>query len=416
MPSSPLIHLLNRSDLSTQADLAVIAGDLEGQDLLGRLKVMATDLFYWKSHDLVVNTDAMYGGLARKKAYFYFDRGAEVNHFQYFRNHRTRDLLVNWLTQPEGKQADTGFEELQRGAVTPLRKGESRGAENAPIVLLVGDLMTTHLHDSQGRVWLDFDALMRGGLDRIAADAPHVSTGDVIGDVYQQLVTYLSGRFDVVLFPYDWRQSSEKEGTRLADELGKLLATKRVVHLVAHGFGGLLVESALAPGSTIEQQFKKAGGRIVSLGAPFAGQEFPEKLCQLLTMMDLGRDSAEIEALMKAWPSLQETLPANRPAKRRELPNLIYVAGTTALTPGGDGRVTHAEAGGAIDYYIEAAHGDLLNYRPAFPAITELIDAGRTARLRTTPVDVPAARRVRLRWCCSPISRICLPQPLDRSD
>ena len=49
MPDSPLIHLLNQTGFASTADLAVIAGDIEGgnefagDSLAKRLGVFATD-------------------------------------------------------------------------------------------------------------------------------------------------------------------------------------------------------------------------------------------------------------------------------------------------------------------------------------------------------------------------------------
>ena len=65
----------------------VVAGDIESDGFLSWLKVTATDLFYREDHDLVVNTQAMYGGSPRINAgRFYFESGADVSHFNYFKN------------------------------------------------------------------------------------------------------------------------------------------------------------------------------------------------------------------------------------------------------------------------------------------------------------------------------------------
>ena len=72
MPASPYIHLLNRPDLTSDADLAVVAGDIQGQGILGRLAVFATDLFFREDHDLVVDTDSMDEGPARQQACLLF--------------------------------------------------------------------------------------------------------------------------------------------------------------------------------------------------------------------------------------------------------------------------------------------------------------------------------------------------------
>ena len=64
MPSSPLIALLNRPQIRTEADLHVLGGDIAGKGGWGRFKTFVTDLFYREDHDLVVNTKAMLGALS----------------------------------------------------------------------------------------------------------------------------------------------------------------------------------------------------------------------------------------------------------------------------------------------------------------------------------------------------------------
>src|SRR5206468_10354292 len=99
MPESPLVHFLNQQRSRSEANLGVISGDLEGSGFWDSLKVLATDAFYLQDHDLVVNTGSMYGGMGREKgAYYFFDKGAGVNHFSYLKNERTRKRLNGWLT------------------------------------------------------------------------------------------------------------------------------------------------------------------------------------------------------------------------------------------------------------------------------------------------------------------------------
>src|SRR5690606_979117 len=98
MPESPFIRILNNPGHTSRADLTVIAGDVQGGTLWQRLKVLATDLYYRADHDFVVNTAAMYRGMPREqKPKCFFDQGAEVNHFNYFKNKATREALLSAL-------------------------------------------------------------------------------------------------------------------------------------------------------------------------------------------------------------------------------------------------------------------------------------------------------------------------------
>ncbi|MGH8728691.1 MAG: DUF7379 domain-containing protein, partial [Burkholderiales bacterium] len=111
MPGSPLIRTLNLPQIKVRADLSVIAGDIEGSGLFGRLKEFALDQFFEDESDVVVNTGAMYGGLGRvMPGRFFLDRGPNVNHFSYFDNAQTVRMIAAGLLRLEGSEA--GFEPL----------------------------------------------------------------------------------------------------------------------------------------------------------------------------------------------------------------------------------------------------------------------------------------------------------------
>ena len=83
--------MLNRPGVRTDADLHVLGGDLAAAGFWGRLKTLATDLYYRDDHDLVVNTPAMLGGTERTRPIRYWlDTGGEVTHFNYFDRARHR--------------------------------------------------------------------------------------------------------------------------------------------------------------------------------------------------------------------------------------------------------------------------------------------------------------------------------------
>jgi hypothetical protein len=70
--------------------------------------------FFWAQNDLVVNTKAMYDGIRRKeKAYYFFDQGSAVCHFNYFANAETRGQLTEWLLRTDNSLAE-GFREVLR--------------------------------------------------------------------------------------------------------------------------------------------------------------------------------------------------------------------------------------------------------------------------------------------------------------
>lgn len=113
IPDSPLVEFLNHADLATEADLAVIAGDIEVGDLKLSIPALIGNAFFWAQNDLVVNTKSMSEGIRRAKAYQFFDQGTTVCHFNYFFNDATRTKLTEWLLREEGEMVEN-FREVQR--------------------------------------------------------------------------------------------------------------------------------------------------------------------------------------------------------------------------------------------------------------------------------------------------------------
>jgi tetratricopeptide (TPR) repeat protein len=125
IPDSPLIEFLNHTDLMTQSDLGVIAGDIEVGDLKMTIPAMLGNAFFWAQNDLVVNTRSMSEGIRRaNKAYWFFDQGSNVCHFNYFHNDVTRIKLREWLLRDEGEMIEQ-FREVQRTARTARSGAQS---------------------------------------------------------------------------------------------------------------------------------------------------------------------------------------------------------------------------------------------------------------------------------------------------
>lgn len=326
MPQSPLVRLLNDPDATTTADLAVISGDIQGEGVLGRLGVLATDLFYWEDHDLVVNTRSMYQGVRREKdAYYTFHKGPEVQHFHYFLNPNSRTQTYNWLTHKDADAVPIGFEKLTEQKLKELDSGFLRGerTENADAVFVIPGMMGSHLAHDNTRIWLNLSALAGGDLSSLdltrngAGD--QIQPDDLIAANYQELLTFLGNRFEVVTFPYDWRKSALEEGNRLAVELNaalRRLDEGRAVHLLAHSQGGLVARAMIAQNGPTWKQICDRGGRLVMLGTPNLGTYVALQLLtgqapatQMLQMLDPAGDADAIARIMRTFPGLAEMLP-----------------------------------------------------------------------------------------------------------
>ncbi|MEA3213732.1 MAG: hypothetical protein QOE70_6789 [Chthoniobacter sp.] len=481
MPESPLIHLLNRPGLKTKSDLGVIAGDIEGSGFFGHLKVFATDLFYLEDHDLVVNTESMYGGMGRDQARFFFDQGPGVNHFGYFRNPLTRSKLVSWLSQPAGKITDPDFQPIVRGlapgaAAGPgvpgavsdlleiprvrdreLKLPPTRAATPHPLLFVLPGIMGSHLEDGAGHVWMNMDAIMQGGMARLEFGKKGIRATNLMAENYERLCQYLASGYEVIPFPYDWRDSVEAS----AEALRKRIAaekTDRPIRLLAHSMGGLVARAMITNHPDLWAKLLARGGRLVMLGTPNGGSYVIPRLLfgadetlRMLDQADAVHTAAQLSAIIAGFPGVLEMLPARNgvdffqhdwwaglsqaAVPGRELlaaaatvrgklagsptsAGMVYVAGASPatlsgidLTPGGtpvwtattqgDGTVPYAlgRIAGVPVYYMDAEHGDLANHPPAFPAITELLEKGETSLLpREEPMNargVSAAPPVR---------------------
>jgi CHAT domain-containing protein len=323
MPDSPLIRFLNDPKFKVNTDLAIVAGDVEGKGLLGHLGVLASDLFYRQDHDLVVNTESMFKGLEREKgAYYAFEKGAGVNHFNYFANESSRRRVQNWLTAKPGEVVE-GFKRLEgepvpervRGLLTPKDP-------SVPVVFVIPDLMTSQLHQDRKLIWLGVDSLADGAVEQLELDGRRgketLAVGGVIPGGYDKLIASLDRRFEVVVFPYDWRKSVMDNGGRLAIEIESLLRRfdGRGVHLLAHGAGGLVARALVASHPETWQAIRQRGGRLLMLGTPnnglyaafqlFSGQE---RLTRMIELLDPNLDAAGVAHIFRTFPGLAELLP-----------------------------------------------------------------------------------------------------------
>jgi hypothetical protein len=81
-PNAPLMRLLNRSEVVTEADLAIVSGTTEQTTLLRRIGEF---IFSARDTDLLFESSSMVGGAGRVlRAYHAHFAGPTVNHFTYF--------------------------------------------------------------------------------------------------------------------------------------------------------------------------------------------------------------------------------------------------------------------------------------------------------------------------------------------
>ena len=259
MPGSALTRLLNNTpELVSSADLSVIAGDIEaGDGLWNTLKVLATDWFYKNEHDLVVDTASMSGGLPRlgNGARVRQDQGPKVNHFRYFTNEQSVRWLRAGLTRSDGDSG--GFLPIAAkpyvGPRCAAAVTRSRGGNKPrPIAIMLPGTMGSELKAGDDEIWLNYWALLKGGLKKIAMGRDEITPVGLVDEFYGPLVEFLARSHQVEIFPYDWRFSVRKAAAKLAVTLEPLVSqaerSGQPLRLVAHSMGGLVVRSMIADG------------------------------------------------------------------------------------------------------------------------------------------------------------------------
>jgi CHAT domain-containing protein/pimeloyl-ACP methyl ester carboxylesterase len=322
VPQSPLVALLNAPDVQGGGDLGVIAGDIEGVSWFKRLGTFITDRFIYdnQDNDLVVNTNSMFQGLPRDTASRYiFDQGADVSHFHYFRNSRTRHLLVQSVTS-SGDQWPSEFRLLEEAKVAPvpMRSIQTRSGASQPVVFVLPGIMGTELKADEEEVWLSYLSLFRGHIEKIAIDAPNVEVSGLVSTYYRDLCEYLADTHEVVPFGYDWRHSIKQAASKLAVEVKNVVArTGEPIRFIAHSMGGLVVRRFIQDNKDLwETLCKREGVRFVMLGTPNRGSyDMVESLAGMaktvkqLALLDITHSMSDIVAFVAAYQGALELLP-----------------------------------------------------------------------------------------------------------
>ena len=325
MPDSPLVRLLNRPGIRTEADLHVLGGDVAGEGFVGRLKTFVTDLFYREDHDLVVNTPAMLGGTERTGGIQYWiDTGKDVNHFSYFRNPDTANRLMQALTKDPPHSL---FHRLEREPSEVTEEDYRKRAIESPqpLVYVLPGIMGSHLTVKKDRVWLDKLDLAFGGLKKLKHDAKHVEADKPIGSGYKALIKYLANSHTVKPFAYDWRKSLIELADRFREDLEKMVeaqeAVGQPVRIVAHSMGGLVVRVMIATeeGKKVwDRMCQHPGARFIMLGTPNQGSHAitgmlmgRDPLVRMLDLLDITNSQSTLLGIISRFDGVLQLLPHN---------------------------------------------------------------------------------------------------------
>jgi CHAT domain-containing protein/pimeloyl-ACP methyl ester carboxylesterase len=334
-PRSPFNQMLNNANPEVLIDtpLIVISGDASLSRRWSAIKVALSDMFFWGDNDFVVDTRSMYNGARRAKdrVQYFFDEGADVSHFNYFKNDKTRNALMHALKSTGGALVP-GFSMLETRSFTDeeirnitLSLPGGRVFQNVvsgqkPIVVLLPGIMGSTLTVSDKLVWINFLGFVNGSLISLLNsddNNKNVRADALVGSSYEKLTKYLSRDYDVVTFPFDWRLPMSENARFLNRKILELLQHRQPIKLIGHSMGGVLIRDFVInhPATWTELNASK-DFRLVFLGSPLRGAfRIPyvlfglDSLINTLDLIDIGNSQKDLLTVFANFPGILSLLP-----------------------------------------------------------------------------------------------------------
>ncbi|WP_310993265.1 CHAT domain-containing protein [Aequorivita marina] len=330
-PESAFIKILNDPSPKTAINgdpLAVISGNgkvsFSGQGLF----VILGKLFYWQRNDLVVNTDSMYlGARRRNNIQYFFAQGAGVNHVSYFENIKTREAIDLALKTAEGK-AIPGFKSIPQYEIPgsdralieygELYPSTSPPSGTKPIVVLLPGIMGSNLTQKDKEIWLHYGRILTGGLIKLGySNANKIVADSVVKTSYYKLYKWLSGNYDVVVYPFDWRKPLPECANDFNLKMKSLLEVGQPIKIIGHSMGGLLVRDFILGHDETWAELKASNGfRLLFLGSPLGGSfRIPsvlfgeDAIIQKLSKLDLFHTKETLLKMFSKFPGILSLLP-----------------------------------------------------------------------------------------------------------
>jgi len=281
VPDSPLQKIINNHSKKIKSDLSIIAGNAGIKGIRKTLLTIMSRLFYRLDNDFVVDTDSMYMGAVRvNNIYYKFVDGGKVDHFCYFKNKNSRRDIFTAITTPPFT-SPTQFKTVIRGErnrnITTILPGGSVKpidvSGKKPIIILIPGIMGSNLSNGNSEIWIDYLKMAWGQLTDLNIDNDKVTAKSVVGTAYGKLVEDLNDKFDVLVFPYDWRKSLSVSGKLLADKINdELLPTGQPIQIIAHSMGGLVTRDLMMNHTeTWEELNAISNFKCILLGTPWQG-------------------------------------------------------------------------------------------------------------------------------------------------
>ena len=336
-PESPFIKILNDPTPETAINgqpLSIISGNgrvsFSGQGLF----VILGKLFYWQRNDLVVNTDSMYLGAKRKgDIQYFFDQGSEVNHVKYFANDKTREAIDLVLKTTEGEPIP-GFKRIPQDEIPGSDRALVESGElypsavppsgTKPIVILLPGIMGSNLSQKDKEIWLHYGRILSGGLVNLGySNVNKIVADSVVKTSYFKLYKWLSGKYDVVVYPFDWRKPLPECAAEFNIKIKGLLKIGQPIKIIGHSMGGLLARDFMLNHDDTWQELKASKGfRMLFLGSPLGGSfRIPsvlfgeDAIIKKLSKLDLFHTKESLLKMFSKFPGILALLPLNTDPK-----------------------------------------------------------------------------------------------------
>ncbi len=330
-PESPFIKILNdpsSENAISGKPLAIISGNgrvsFSGQGLF----VILGKLFYWQRNDLVVNTDSMYLGAKRKdNIQYFFDQGADVNHVKYFGNDKTREAIDLVLKTAEGELIP-GFKCIAQDEIPGSDRALVESGElypspwppsgTKPIVIMLPGIMGSNLSQKDKEIWLHYGRILSGGLINLGySNVNKIVADSVVKTSYYKLYKWLSAKYDVVVYPFDWRKPLPECASEFNTKIKSLLKVGQPIKIIGHSMGGLLARDFILNHDDTWQDLKASKGfRMLFLGSPLGGSfRIPsvlfgeDAIIQKLSKLDLFHTKEGLLKMFSQLPGILALLP-----------------------------------------------------------------------------------------------------------
>ena len=270
----------------------------------------------------------MYLGAKRKnKIQYFFSQDQDVNHVNYFAHAKTREA-IDLVLKTSLDELIPGFAYIAQDEVpgtdrSMIEYGELYPAPwppsgNKPIVVLLPGIMGSNLSKSGNEIWLHYGRILSGGLknldysgvDKIIADS-------IVKTSYNKLYKRLSGKYDVIVYPFDWRKPVYECANEFDILIKALLRLDKPIKIVGHSMGGVLVRDFIVYHDDTWKQLRESKDfRLLFLGSPLKGSfRIPavlfgeDAIIKKLSKIDLFHTKKTLLKMFSKFPGILALLP-----------------------------------------------------------------------------------------------------------